>query len=495
MKNLLRRKWLRRLFQWAVALGSLLVLAVLLINWWGARMKRDVIERMKADGHPVVITEILRPLPPDGENFGMIPILAEARDEWRRSGEYGKPAAPGTANAMLEALWPDDKLMAFQNVSKPEGRKQWKTKLGLSGTPAECLAQYDVRHNEVLAQLRSGLDRPHAVSPMLHRFVLTKQLSVLSVNSFRFSGTLTMLSKAMRFRVELALDAGQPDAAYESFLMLLRLCDSSYTEHLHWSQLSQNSLLDAMMPTLARALEGQIWSGEQIAVIRDKLAGINVVDRTLWDLDKDNILMFAVVDQMRSGDRRNLLDVTKKLRSKPMPAWANSFLSDVEHAMERLLPRGWFDANAARLVQSQLDLRDDLGSADGMVRWREVCETYEKRIKAQSDWNGWMTIPKRSGVWPSIAKDSPSWQVRLQLAVSACDLAIYRRVHGEFPGDLGELPVSTIDPWTGEPLRYRREGDGYVLYSVGYDLKDDGGKMGKGKNWGTPDFIWKWWQQ
>ncbi len=494
MRNLLRKKWVRRLFQWTVALGSLLVLAVLLINWWGARMKRDVIERMKTDGHPVVITEILKPLPPDGENFGMIPILAEAREEWRRSMEYGKPAAPGTANAMLEALWPGDKLAAFQNVSKPEGRKTWKEKLGLSGTPAECLAQYDARHNEVLGQLRSGLDRPHAVSPMLHRLVLTKQHSVLSVNSFRFSGTLTMLSKAMRFRVELALDAEEPEVAYESFLVLLRLCDSSYTEHLHWSQQSQNSLLDAMMPTLARALDGQNWSDGQISVIRDKLAGINVVDRTLRDLDKDSILMFGVVDRMRSGERRNLLDFTRKLRAKPMPAWANSFLSDVEHTVERLLPRGWFDANAALLVRSQLDLRDDLGSAGGMIRWREICETHEKRIKAQGDWNGWMTIPKRSGVWPSIAKDAPSWQMRLRLAVTACDLAIYRGVHGRFPGNLEELPVSAVDPWTGDSLRYRQEGEGYVLYSVGFDLKDDGGRMGKGKEWGSLDFVWKWWQ-
>ena len=30
----------------------------------------------------------------------------------------------------------------------------------------------------------------------------------------------------------------------------------------------------------------------------------------------------------------------------------------------------------------------------------------------------------------------------------------------------------------GKPLRYQRQGDGFQLYSVGWDLKDDGGKPG-----------------
>ncbi len=492
MKNLLRKKWVRRLFQWMVAVGSLLVLAVLLINWWGARMKRDVIERMKADGHPVVITEILRPLPPDGENFGMIPILAEAREEWRRSEEHGKPAAPGTANAMLAALWPEDQFATFQNVSKPGGRRVWVDKMGLHGTAAECLAEYDSRHGEVLDQLRSGLARPYAVSPVLHRMVLTRQLLV---NTFRFAGTLDLLSKAIRFRAELALDADQPEVAYESYLMLLRLCDLSYTEHIHWSQMAQNTLLNAMMPTLARALDSGKWSDGQIAVIRKRFAGIDVMQRTLRDLDQDNILMFAAVDRMRTGDRRNLLDVTKNIRSKPMPQWANSALSDFEHILERLLPRGWFDANAAMLVDSQLDLRDDLGPDDDMLRWSGICRKHEEKGKLRSDWNGWMTIPRQSGVWPSLAKDSASWQVRLRLAVAACDLAIHHRIHGTYPGTLEELPASAIDPLTGDLLRYRPEGEGHVLYSVGFDLKDDGGRMEKGKTWGTPDFVWKWWGQ
>ena len=41
------------------------------------------------------------------------------------------------------------------------------------------------------------------------------------------------------------------------------------------------------------------------------------------------------------------------------------------------------------------------------------------------------------------------------------------------PGYLTEVPP---DPFDGEPLRYARTDEGYVLYSIGEDGEDDGGK-------------------
>lgn len=41
------------------------------------------------------------------------------------------------------------------------------------------------------------------------------------------------------------------------------------------------------------------------------------------------------------------------------------------------------------------------------------------------------------------------------------------------PGLLNEVPT---DPFTGKPLVYRREGDGFIVYSLGSNQKDDGGR-------------------
>jgi hypothetical protein len=56
----------------------------------------------------------------------------------------------------------------------------------------------------------------------------------------------------------------------------------------------------------------------------------------------------------------------------------------------------------------------------------------------------------------------------------------YRRAHGDWPQALTELvpehlPTVPLDPFDGEPLRYRRTERGVVIYSVGENGRDDGG--------------------
>jgi hypothetical protein len=67
-----------------------------------------------------------------------------------------------------------------------------------------------------------------------------------------------------------------------------------------------------------------------------------------------------------------------------------------------------------------------------------------------------------------------------QLARLALAVAVYRAREGKDPGKLEDLLPGSIaqipgDPFTGQPLRWRRDEKGLVLYSVGPDLKDDGG--------------------
>ena len=60
-------------------------------------------------------------------------------------------------------------------------------------------------------------------------------------------------------------------------------------------------------------------------------------------------------------------------------------------------------------------------------------------------------------------------------------LAAYRAEHGEFPAELSKtcpkyVPSLPEDPFGTGPIRYKREPGGYVLYSVGPNGKDDGGR-------------------
>ena len=75
--------------------------------------------------------------------------------------------------------------------------------------------------------------------------------------------------------------------------------------------------------------------------------------------------------------------------------------------------------------------------------------------------------------------------VWLDLADFAFALAEYKNDHGGYPAALGELSPKYVhdlpkDPFSEQDYRYRREGEGYLLYSVGFNGKDDGGRTGSG---------------
>jgi type II secretory pathway pseudopilin PulG len=67
---------------------------------------------------------------------------------------------------------------------------------------------------------------------------------------------------------------------------------------------------------------------------------------------------------------------------------------------------------------------------------------------------------------------------RCRLILCALAIRSYRLKQGRLPGTLNDLkldPSLLIDPCTGKQLIYRPQGKDYLLYSVGPDLKDDGG--------------------
>ncbi len=68
-----------------------------------------------------------------------------------------------------------------------------------------------------------------------------------------------------------------------------------------------------------------------------------------------------------------------------------------------------------------------------------------------------------------------------ELGQLAFALAAYRHEHKQYPKSLKELAPKYIaaipkDRFSGEDLRYKRRGDGYVLYSIGPNEKDDDGR-------------------
>ena len=91
-----------------------------------------------------------------------------------------------------------------------------------------------------------------------------------------------------------------------------------------------------------------------------------------------------------------------------------------------------------------------------------------------------------SGLGTEAAREAESL-ASLRLGLTAMALEQFRATHdNRYPATLSELTPGLLaaapaDPFDGQPLRYRKKGSGYLLYSIGPDLKDDSGVRMKGK--------------
>ena len=102
------------------------------------------------------------------------------------------------------------------------------------------------------------------------------------------------------------------------------------------------------------------------------------------------------------------------------------------------------------------------------------------RLAAQRSWIPTFTdnyAPAMTRVGVAFARDEAS----LSSAQTAVAIERYRLANGNaVPEQLRDLVPAFLaavpmDPFDGNPLRYRRDDTGYSLYSIGEDMRDDGG--------------------
>jgi hypothetical protein len=90
-------------------------------------------------------------------------------------------------------------------------------------------------------------------------------------------------------------------------------------------------------------------------------------------------------------------------------------------------------------------------------------------------------------------------QNEAMLQVTRVGLALkrFRSANGAYPDTLAYLIPEFLDtlpedPFSGNSLQYRKEGEAFLLYSVGRDLEDNQGAQFNPKFPSTPyDIVWK----
>ena len=457
----MRRRWVW-LLVFAVLLSSLALIAHLARRDTPMKQVQRELERLRRAGEPTRLADLLPPIPP---HQNATPFYQAAIQEL----EMARSSLP-------QPVW--DNLYNF-----------------ISRRPTQPVNFADVEKalraaEPALAMLRKALTYPHM------------RLTNWNVDE-PFSAVFPHLSQLREFTRLLSAEAfwrkrkGDLNGAVDSCVAALRLTQRIGDEPFLIAFLAQGAIFSISMGTIQRVLkDADPPSQAYQALLRELQA---------WDIDRD----FVRALQM---ERVFVIWFCDWIREKASRREINDLIN--EHG-DRTELSVWLKGKANLIAQNELmglrHYRQAIAFARKGVpydwaqidRWEKAWEQVTNKGRTIFDlgthkvtWHPYalvaLFIPTLSAVFQRVA----TFHALQRLGETAIALRLYRKERGRYPETLQELvpkylPSVPIDPFDGKPLRYRREGAGFRLWSIGENMKDDGGVEGKPR-WVEGDIVWAW---
>jgi len=284
---------------------------------------------------------------------------------------------------------------------------------------------------------------------------------------------------------ELAL--GQNQRAFEDVNLILRVSDSLESERFLISYLVRVACLQSAIQPIWEGLAEHRWTDEQLQSFQQRLQQYNFVADVKVPFESERAAHTAVVQLIKKRGLGYLIDLTSGSVSLP------SFDRDTANWLGKAMPSGWLyleEYSCCRGYDQLLGGTTDPSNkrvfpqrsrANDMALEREFKESLFSTVFVHHRVLGAILLPAINRV---IIKAATAQTVANQ-ATLACALERYRLASEQFPESLDALMPRYIsqlphDVITGEPYKYRRTNDGqFILYSVGWNEKDDGGVPGK----------------
>lgn len=503
-----------RLCGWTVLFAiSTIVLFYSVELWRGKRAWAAVVHEARARGEPLNFESINSSVP-DAQNFARAPYFAPLF-----AATNGVASDPRTLQFNFVAQWervPFSSAHTGQRVrlapwleAKPTDLRSWlgfwrswqtndlDTGIGRPSKVPEVseseaatmlLESLGRSYGKDLDSLREFGDRTYCRFPLDY----SRQMFDAALPAHVLGGFVRIL----RLRASAALVTGESEAALADLQFALRLTD--YNRQQSWVMQTEwrlGGVVDTLQP-LWEGLAAHRWDEEQLAAVQAQLEGLDLLSDFPLAMRNDALALSQFVERIIPTS------AATPRRVPLVPSENEGLLAWVRHAY----PTGWSLQNQAAIHRFHLETTSRYLD----VNARRVAEKRRGEpcgLFASSDpFFPVFIVPKIKQIFENAAEGFPFVQSAVDLATVACALERYRLANGEFPPTLdtlvpqfaAKLPHDII---TGEPLKYRRtEGGGFVLYSVGFNKADDGGKpcLRRPDEWGEPfrfdlrqnDWVW-----
>ena len=290
------------------------------------------------------------------------------------------------------------------------------------------------------------------------------------------------------------LAAGQTGQAMGDEKLMLSLADSVKSEPFLISLLVRISCMEIAVQTVWEGLAEHRWTEVQLQELQARFLACDFIADLHQALKAERALGVLTVDLLQR----------KKSPLKPgiftfnQDQWQLGLAAFDQFA--NVMPSGWFYREKLNycslldaLTRGPLDLRANTISPSKLAAYTN---DLDRQIYGGAAFSPLRVFLRHrviaATVLPQGIINIPNFPVNIAIAQTtadqaalACALERCRLAHGQYPDQLDALTPQFIsrqphDVITGQPYKYRRTDDGqFILYSVGWNEKDDGGVPGK----------------
>jgi hypothetical protein len=466
-------------------------------NWRGRYAWRKFRQQLLAQGEQLDWQEFFPKRIPDEQNFAATPLIRAWFDHgfnWDDEFEAASHLVPKPQSREFTDLpaW----QMAFDSWRTGKKKSGQKFQSGTLDSEARAKAAPAVlaglkTSEPFLSELRAASQKPYARYPL--NYDLENPWGILLPHLAKIKGSCSRLE--LKACAELA--AGQSEPALADVKLTLYLADSIQEEIFLISYLTHLACIHLAIQPIWEGLAEHRWSDTQLQELQTRLQQYQLLSELKRPLGSERAAGILSIDLIRKKGLVLFMELEGPGNPTPSARWMAGLLSTI-------IPSGWYDLeqfNYCRLYQTEL-----VGTFDPTRRRvlpREIranSEKFEREITS-----GAAILHHRliAGLLlPTLGRipqKSAMAQTAVDQALLGCALERYRLANGQFPDKLEALASKFLsqlpnDLLSGEPYKYRRTpGAGFVLYSIGWNERDDGGVPGrttlddKGGDW-----VWEY---